>query len=108
MAVQPGVEKVVCRPHDNLPVSEGTYRKGGEGLFDMNYSDRARNNVSKLKDSKLRLDVWKKIFTECGGTSCPGKLWIAPIVEEFKDRLAKALLSLVQWEYSCHGRGGWD
>lgn len=60
--VHPGEEKVVWRPHDNLPVSEGACREAIAELFDRRCSDRTRRNDFKLKKS-VRLVIRRKFFT---------------------------------------------
>ncbi|RMC16681.1 hypothetical protein DUI87_06620 [Hirundo rustica rustica] len=62
-ALQPGEEKVVWRPHDNLPVSEGAYREAGEGHFVSNCRDGRSNNGNKVKEGKFRLDIRTNFFT---------------------------------------------
>ena len=51
------------RPHSSLPVSEGAYKDGREGLFIRHCKDRTRDNGFKLKQGKFRLDIRKKLFT---------------------------------------------
>ena len=46
-----------------LQYLKGTYRKGGEGLFIRECSDRTRVNSFKLKEGRFRLDIRKKFFT---------------------------------------------
>jgi len=42
---------------------KGACRKDGEGLFTRACSDRTRENSSKLKEGRFRLDIRKKFFT---------------------------------------------
>lgn len=48
---------------DLLSVSEGAYKRAGEGIFARAYSSRTRNNGFKLKDERFRLNIIKKCFT---------------------------------------------
>ena len=42
---------------------KGAYKKDGETLFTMVYSDRTRGNGFKLKEGRIRLDIRKTFFT---------------------------------------------
>ena len=57
------------------------YRKGGDGLFIRECSDRTRGNSFKLEEGRFRLDIRKKFFTVRvvrHWKSCPEKLWMSP------------------------------
>jgi len=43
------LEKAPGKPYGSVPVDEGSYKKAGEGLFTMTWSDRKRGNDFKLK-----------------------------------------------------------
>jgi len=45
-----------------FPYLKGAYKKDGERLFTGACSDRTRGNIFKLKESRFRLDIWKKSF----------------------------------------------
>lgn len=61
LAVKTGEEKVLLRPHGNLP--RGGYREAGKGLFVRNSSGRKISNGYKLKGGKFMLDFREKFFT---------------------------------------------
>jgi len=44
-------------------VSEGAYKKAGEGPFTRAWSDRTRRNGFKRKESRCRLGIRKNFFT---------------------------------------------
>ena len=77
---------------------KGAYRKGGEGLFTRECSDRRRGNGSKLKGVRFRLDIRKKFFT-VGVVRpwhrLPSETVDASSLAVFKARLDGALSSLV-------------
>lgn len=47
----------------HLPVLKGGWEGIGEGLFTGGCSDRTRGNGFKLKDSRFRLDLVRKLLT---------------------------------------------
>ncbi|KFW10886.1 hypothetical protein N327_07247, partial [Fulmarus glacialis] len=71
---------------------KGPYRKGGEGLFIRECSDRTRGSDFKVKEGRFRLNIRKKLFT--GGTG-PREVVDAPSLEVFKARVDGALSNLV-------------
>jgi len=57
-------KKAAGRPYSSLAVPEGVCKRAGEGLFThIACSDRTKGNGFKLKGSRFRLDIRKKIFT---------------------------------------------
>ncbi|KFV07752.1 hypothetical protein N340_10410, partial [Tauraco erythrolophus] len=77
---------------------KGAYRKAGEGLFTRACSDRTRGNGFKLKESRFRLDLRKKFFTQRvvrHWNRLPREVVDAPSLEVFKARLDEALGNLV-------------
>ena len=73
------------------------YRKAGEGLFIMTYSDRMGNG-HKLEEDRFRLDIKKKFFTERvvrHWNRLPREAMYAPSPEAFKARLDGAVSNLV-------------
>ena len=77
---------------------KGAYRKDGEGLFTRVCSDRTRENGSKLKEGRIRLDIRKKFFTRRmvkHWHRLPREVVAAPSLEVFKARLDGALSNLV-------------
>jgi len=74
------------------------YRKGGEGLFIKECSDRTRDNCFKLTEGRYRLDIRKKFFTlrvVRHWNRLPRKALDAPSLEVLKSRLVGALSNLV-------------
>ncbi|KAK4824247.1 LOW QUALITY PROTEIN: hypothetical protein QYF61_012513 [Mycteria americana] len=60
---------------------KGAYKKDGGRLFTRACSDRTRGNSFKLKVSRLRLDIRKKLFTVMlvrHWNRLPEKLWMPP------------------------------
>ncbi|GAB0178093.1 hypothetical protein GRJ2_000274600 [Grus japonensis] len=81
-----------------LPVSEGAYRKAGEGLFIRECSNRTRGNGFKLKEGRFRLDIRKKFFSVRvmrHWNRLPREAVDAPSLEVFKTRLDGALGNVV-------------
>ncbi|GAB0195030.1 mitochondrial enolase superfamily member 1 [Grus japonensis] len=77
---------------------KGAYRKGGEGLFIRECSDRSRGNGFKLKEGRFRLDVRKKFFTVRvvrHWNRLPREVVDAPSLEVFKTKLDEALGNVV-------------
>ena len=77
---------------------QGAYRKDGEGLFNMECSERTRGNGFKLKEGRCRLDVRKKFFTVKvvrHWNRLPREVVDAPSLEVSKARLDGALSNLV-------------
>jgi len=77
---------------------KGAYRKDGEGLFIRVCSDRTRENGSKLKEGRFRLDIRKKFFTMRvvkHWNRLPGEAVAAPSLAVFKARLDGALSNLI-------------
>ena len=86
------------RPYSSLPVSEGTYRKAGEGLFIRACSNRTKGNGFKLEEGRFRLDIRNKFFTVKAvrhWNRLPSEAVNAPSLEAFKARLDGALSNLV-------------
>jgi len=77
---------------------KGAYRKDGEGLFTRVCSDRTRENYSKLKEGRFRLDTRKKFFTMRvvkHWHRLPKEAVAAPSLAGFKARLDGTLSNLV-------------
>lgn len=47
----------------SVSLDEEVLKQDGERLFTRSSSDRTRKNRFKLKEGRLRLDIWKKFFT---------------------------------------------
>ena len=101
------------RPWGDLIVAfqclKGAYRKGGEGLFVRDCSDRTRGNSFKLEEGRFRLEVRKKFFPQRvvrPWHRLPREAVDAPSLEVFKARLDGALGNLVWWEVSIPMAGG--
>ncbi|GAB0205654.1 hypothetical protein GRJ2_003031000 [Grus japonensis] len=92
------LEKTPGRSNCSFPVPEGAYRKGGEGLFIRECSDRTRGNGFQLKEGRFRLAVRKKFFTVRvvrHWHRLPREVVDAPSLEVFKARLDEALGNVV-------------
>ncbi|KAK4816897.1 hypothetical protein QYF61_024539 [Mycteria americana] len=77
---------------------KGAYKKAGEGLVTRACSNRTRNNGSKLKKGRFRLDIRKKFFTMRvvrHWNRLPREVVDAPSLEVFKARLNGALSNLL-------------
>lgn len=75
---------------------KGTYREAWEAI--RNYSDKTWGNGFKLKESKFRLDVRKKLFTVGmvrHWNRLSGKIVDAPNMSVFNARLEGTLSNLV-------------
>ena len=74
------------------------YKKAGEGLFTRACRNRTRDNGFKLKASRFRLGIRKKLFTlrmVKHWNRLPREVVDAPSLEVFKARLNGALSNLV-------------
>ena len=97
-AGQPGEEKPLGRSCRSLPVPQGAYKKGGDGLSTRFWSDTTRRNGFKLKEVTFRLDIRKKFFTlrvVKPWHRLPWEAVAAPSLEVLKVRLDGALSNLV-------------
>jgi len=77
---------------------KGAYRKDGDRLFSRASCDRTRGNGFKLKESRFRLDIRKKLFTMRMVNHwhrLPREVVDAPSLETFKAGLDRALSNLV-------------
>ena len=77
---------------------KGAYKQEGERMFMRVDSDRTRGNGFKLGQGRLRLDIWKKFFTQRVMTHwnrLPKEVVEVPSLEAFKARMDLALGSLV-------------
>ena len=82
---------------------KGAYRKGGEGLFIRECSDRVRVNSFRLKEGRFRLGMRKQFFpvrVVRHWNRLPREVVDAPSLEVFKSRLDGALSNLVWWKVS--------
>lgn len=81
----------------------GPARKGGEGLFIRECSDRKKGNGFKIKDSRFTLHMTKNIFTtrmmKHQNRLLRGVV-DAPSLETFKVRLGDALRNLIYLKMS--------
>jgi len=105
------LEKAAGRPYCGLPVPEGAYRKDGQNLFSRACCEKARSNSFKLKESRFRLDIRKKLFivrVVKPWPRLPREVVNAPSLETFQARLDGALSTLVQLKMSLLSAGGWD
>ncbi|PKU40792.1 hypothetical protein llap_8903 [Limosa lapponica baueri] len=101
--VQSGEEKAPGRPYSPFQYLEVAYRKGGEGSFIRECSDRMRGNGFNLKEDKFRLDIMKQFFivrVVRHWNKLPREAVDAPSLEVFKARLDGALSNLVWWKVS--------
>ncbi|KFW92377.1 hypothetical protein N336_02875, partial [Phalacrocorax carbo] len=81
-----------------IPYLKGGYSKYGGNLFSKACCGRTRGNGFKLKESRFRLDIRKKIFTVRlvkHWNSLPREVVDAPSLETFKVRLDRALRNLL-------------
>lgn len=76
-------------------VLKGTYRKDGERVFTRACSDRTKGNCFKLRESRFRLHIRKKLFTEREVRPWHREAVDAPFVKVFKARLDGTMSSLV-------------
>lgn len=86
------------RHHSNFQYLKGTYRRAGEERLQEFCSDKTKGKDFKLKDSRFRLDIRKKIFSVKVvkyWNRLPREIVSAPFLEVFKVRLDGALTSLV-------------
>jgi len=107
----PVKEKAAGRPYRSLPVSEGAYKKAGEGLFTRACRDSTRVNGFELKEGRFRLGVRKKFFTMRlvrHWHRLPREAVAAPSLVVFKARLDGALSNLVWWKVSLPMAGELD
>ena len=77
---------------------KGAHRKAGEGLFVRKCGDKTRNNDFKVKDSRFRLDIKKKFFTQRvvrHWNRLPREAEDDPSLKALKVRLDGALSNLV-------------
>ena len=77
---------------------KGAYKQEGSQLFESEDNSRTRGNDFKLKEGRIRLDVWEKFFTmtvvRCWN-GLPREAVDAPSLQVFKARLDGALGTLV-------------
>ena len=76
----------------------GAYRQAGRALIIRECSGNTRSNGFTLKESRFRLDFWKKFFTMRVVRCWKGLLReaaVVPSLEAFKARLDEALGSLM-------------
>ena len=88
---------------------KGAYKQEGKWLFMRVDSDRARGNGFKLRQRRFRLDIRRRLFTQCVVTHwnrLPKGAVDAPSLEALKTRLDVALGSLLWWLAALHIAGG--
>ena len=72
-------------------------------------SDKTRENGTKLKEGRFRLDIGKQFFTMRvvkDWNRFPREAVAAPSLKVFKARLDRALSNLVCWKVSLPMAGG--
>ena len=77
---------------------KGVYKKDGEKHFSRTCCDRTRANGFKLKESRFRLDIRKKLFTMRvwnHWSKLPRGVAYDLLLETFKVRLDRALSNLI-------------
>lgn len=100
-------KKAPWRPHCGLSVPKVAYRKSGETLLNRECSDRTRGNGLKLKECRLRLDIWKKFFIlRVVRYRLPREAEDVPSMEVSKASLDGTLSSLIQWVATLQMGGG--
>ena len=89
--------------------SKGACKQEGERLFTRVDSDSRRRNGLELRQSRFRLDIRRKFFTQSVVMHCnrlPKEVVDAPSLGAFKARLDVALGYLVWWLATLHIAGG--
>lgn len=79
------------------------YKKGRKGLFTGAYCDRMKGNRINLEESRLRLDIIKKLVRAM--RHCR-EVMDVPSLEVFKTKLSEALSNLVCWKVSLSRQTG--
>ena len=89
--------RLAGRPYSSLPVTEGTYKKAGEGLSTRACCDRTRGKGLKLKEGRFRLDIRTKFTMRLvrHWNRFPRDVVAAPFLETVKAKLYGALSNLV-------------
>lgn len=85
----------------NAYLLKGGSNRAGEGLFTRAWSDRKREHDIKMKESRVWLDIRKKLFTVRVGMPwerLSREFLDASFLEAFKSRLEAAWSNLVWWK----------